>query len=557
MRYAALAFACLLLPAPALFAADQPATAEIPLHRRIDRLLAAAEVGVPVAGPATDAEFLRRAYLDFVGVIPSTDEARAFLDDASPDKRHRLIDRLLDDPRHIRRLVEAFDVMFIERRSGNHVAEAEWRGWLRERLAANTPLDELAREMLTADGTDPMTRPAAKFLLVRNLERELVVRDLGRIFLGRDMECAQCHDHPAFPDFKQQHYYGLAAFVSRSYIFTDPKLKKGVIGEKAEGDVTFASVFTGEKGQTAPRMLNLPELAEPKPEKDPYVTKPTKTVRGVPKHSRRLLLAGAMTDPANAAFRQNFANRIWAMLLGRGLVHPLDLWHEANPPTHPQLMAALADELHASGYDLRHMLCEIALSEVYQRSSVIPDGVDPAELRPLAVAELRALSPEQFAWSVLRATGITEETLQAAISAAKKKPKDATDATFADPDWQEEALRKGLASQVAAVVRLFATGPADGRFDASADQALFLMNASTVQSWLSPRPTNLVGRAIALEDPAAQTEEIYLGVLSRRPTAEEQRQVAEYLASCGEDRTAAVQELTWALLTSAEFRLNH
>ena len=163
------------------------------------------------------------------------------------------------------------------------------------------------------------------------------------MFLGVDLECAQCHDHPCIDDYLQRHYYGLSAFLKRSYLFTDPKTKQKVLGEKAEGDVKFTSVFTSEEGQTDPRVLNLPGIPDPEPAKELYIAKPSSQVRGVPTYSRRLQLAKAMVAADNADFRRNIVNRLWALMIGRGLVEPLDIRHSDNPPSHPEVLELLAD----------------------------------------------------------------------------------------------------------------------------------------------------------------------------------------------------------------------
>ena len=193
-----------------------------------------------------------------------------------------------------------FDTMLMERRPDKHIKGDSWRNYLRQSFLENKPWDQLVTEMLTADGSDESTRPAAKFLLDRELKTDPLTRDLGRIFLGRDLQCAQCHDHPDIDDYRQLHYHGLAAFLNRSYLFIDPKSKQASIGEKAEGTVKFTSVFTSEADETPPRLLELPPIVDPPMAEEPYQVKPEKTVRAVPVYSRRLQLANAITDPASA-----------------------------------------------------------------------------------------------------------------------------------------------------------------------------------------------------------------------------------------------------------------
>src|SRR5207247_1645348 len=154
------------------------------------------------APPASDAEFLRRVYLDLAGTIPTADEARAFLADTDPSKREKLIDRLLASPAYARRMAQHFDVVLMERRPDSKVPRAAWEEYLRTAFAENRPYDALAREILSADGVDAKTRPAAKFYLDRGFEPNLVTRDISRVFLGRNLQCAQCHDHPLIDAFK-------------------------------------------------------------------------------------------------------------------------------------------------------------------------------------------------------------------------------------------------------------------------------------------------------------------------------------------------------------------
>src|SRR4051812_32094711 len=159
--------------------------AELPLHSRIDRMIED-QLGGEVAAPAADAEFLRRVWLDLTGTIPSASETRAFLDDPSPYKRDRLIDRLLVSPAFARRMATFFDLMLMERRPDVYITGPQWREYLRRSFAANKPYDQLVREILTADGSEPSQRSPAKFFMDRKTEPYLLTRDVGRLFLGVD-----------------------------------------------------------------------------------------------------------------------------------------------------------------------------------------------------------------------------------------------------------------------------------------------------------------------------------------------------------------------------------
>ncbi|MGE3819696.1 MAG: DUF1549 domain-containing protein [Isosphaeraceae bacterium] len=552
-----------------------------PLHRRVDRLVEAS-LTVEPAAHSTDAEFLRRAFLDLHGMIPSAEEARAFLDDPSPYKRTRLIDRLLDDPAYAWRMAEIFDLTLMERRAETHVKTADWRAFLREAFAENRPYDQLAAEILAADGLEraPGRRAAARFFLDRQAEPNLLTRDVARIFLGRDVQCSQCHDHPLVDDYKQAHYYGLFAFVSRTTLFDQPGVGN-VLAEKAEGDVTYSSVFKkGVTHKTGPRVLDGPAVPEPDVAKGAeYLLAPDKNnkVRPIPRVSRRKELAGAVAKANLPEFNKNVANRLWAILMGKGLVHPLDMHHADNPPSHPELLDLLAEEFAASGYDVKTFLRELALTRTYQRSSEPPPGPGPAEnasaefessTEPpaLSVATLKPLSPEQLAWSVMRGLGLVEPARREAerrLGGADPR----LSAIFAT-DAKREALRRRmieesvheqLKSGVDPFVRQFAASagqPQDG-VEPTVHQALFLSNGEPIQSWLAPSGDRLVGRLEKLTDPSALAEELYLSLYTRRPTAEEREAVAAYLATRAAERPAALKELVWALLASTEFRFNH
>lgn len=355
------------------------ASADEPLHVRIDRLVAAAQVG-PASPLASDGEFLRRVYLDLTGEIPSSAETRAFLDDPSPAKRAALIDRLLASPNYARHMANVFSVMFMERRADKVIPAAEWQQYLRQSFAANKPYNQLAREILGADGVDPALRPAAKFYLDRDADPHALTRDVGRIFFGRDLQCAQCHDHPNVESYFQADYYGLFACFGRGFLFTDPKDKRVFYAEKAEGGAPFESVFDRTaKGETRPRLPGGLQLSEPAfAPGDEYTVKPSDGVRPVPKYSRRARLAEEATSGANRAFNENIANRLWAQLLGRGLVEPLDLHHVDNPPANPELLALLGNEMVAMKFDIKAFLREIALSQAYQRSVDLPQDSAPA-----------------------------------------------------------------------------------------------------------------------------------------------------------------------------------
>jgi hypothetical protein len=555
------AFVAVALAAPAWCRAAE----NLRLHERIDVIIESA-AGGDVAPAASDAEFLRRVYLDLAGFVPPASDVRAFLDDPASDKRVRLIDRLLAAPSYARRMQQVFDVMLMQRRPKKHVEEAAWQKFLRDSFAQNKPYNQLVREILAADGTTPESRAAARFLLDREGEPNLLTKDVGRLFLGRDMQCAQCHDHPLIDGYKQDHYYGLFAFFSRSTVFTDAKAKLSMLAEKGEGDVSFKSVFDPKKEtkNTGPHLIDGPILDEPKLAKgQEYFIAPAKDVRPVPKFSRRALLASVATDGSSPDFNRNIVNRLWALLMGRGLVHPLELHHADNPPSHPELLDLLAEEFVAMKFDIKQMLRELALTRTYQRTSELPESMGAEQAAPerFAVAPLRPLVPEQLAWSLMEATGTSaaqrlaqRNTLAADPRLAAILALDPQRAALEETMIEERAYEQ-LKGSVPQFVGLYggAPGEPESEYQATVHQALFLSNGPTIKSWIG---SALAPRLATIGEPSAAIEELYVSVLSRRPYDDERLEATEYLVRAESPKTA-YEELAWALLASAEFRFNH
>jgi hypothetical protein len=418
-----------------------------PLHAVIDEHLST--VDGQQAQLCSDAEYLRRASLDLTGMPPTADEARAFLTDTAPDKRERLVDRLLASPHYARHLATTLDVMLMERRPHTHVSADEWQAWLLKSVQENKPWNALVKELLLADGDDPAQRAAARFTLDRACDPHAVTRDVGRIFFGRDLQCAQCHDHPLVEDYLQSDYHGLLAFVAADYTLVrkEGDQEKTVRGEKAGSDAQFESVFVGTARRTKPRMPGEVAIEEPffLPGEE-YEAPPADNVKAVPKFSRREKLAELATDGSNEAFNRTIANRLWAHMFGRGLVHPPDFDHSGNPPQYPALLKILAERLVSMGFDIRSYLREIALSQAYQRAIDVPADLlqlvdaaankveqleaDRTRLEQIAESSAAAYEAALEAWHQAEATLVPMagelDTARTTYAEAKKKLDDAT-----------------------------------------------------------------------------------------------------------------------------------
>jgi hypothetical protein len=485
---------------------------------RIDGLVAQhwqAENVKPV-GPADDAVFLRRLTLDLAGRIPTYAEARAFHDDPSPDKRLRAVRRLMAGPEYALQLGRVFDEMI----QGKFAGDAEFLDYLRTAVARHTPWDQVFREILLGPWDTKERKRADRFLAKRLNNLDDLTTDTARAFFGVNVSCAKCHDHPLVPDWTQDHYYGMVSF--------------------------FNPTYEGNKG----RGRNAAGILEKKTAEVSFVT-----TKGQRRNAKMMFLSGRVVDDPAASvgrreqlvrvaleektfFSRAIVNRLWAYFLGRGLVQPLDQMHAANPSAIPDLLEWLADDLAGHGYDLDRFIAGLVSSRVYQLASTRPAEGEDANERHFARATLRPLSPQQYALSMVLATG--DGTLDQAATA------EARERRYRELEGQGARLTKpGL---------LDAPGE---RYQSSTGEALFLTNHPEVQRLVTPAGKNLVARLAAIADTKLLVETAVWTVLSR-PTEDDERDfLARWVEGHKPDRARACNELVWALLTSAEFRFNH
>jgi hypothetical protein len=523
------------------------------LHNRIDDLVWAKAGDVPFAETADDAGFLRRVTLDLSGNIPTAGEVSEFLADKSKGKRKELIDRLIAGDQFAAHWTERFSVMLLERLDQGKVPKGEWVKFLKQTLREKPLWDVMIRQMIEANGQG-VDRPAMKFL--GTVDHHAMTENIARLLLGMDLTCAKCHDHPSVNEWKQAHYWGLFAYLNQTKQATHKKEEKvylveGLAGKKVE----FESVFDLEKMSTGPRLPNGAEVEIPQFEKGEEYEKPAEDgLPAVPKFRPRERLAKDLTAKENELFSRNSVNRIWFLLMGRGLSHPLDQMHGKNSPSHPKLLELLAGEFVSHGFDLKWLLREIMLSETYQRSSRLPEGVTKVEPASYRVTSPKGLTPEQLLRAVLRATGNTKHAK--ALKVDPEAEKFDRKGYFTGSNVE---LPPSLAEMEAIFIQTFGRPPGEAEVDFSpgVNKSLFLMNDRLIEHWLKPRAGNLIDRLSKMDAPDAMAKEMYLAVLSRLPEKEEAIWIADYLARNEPRRTAALGDLAWALLNSAEFMFNH
>jgi hypothetical protein len=465
------------------------------------------------AAPADDAEFVRRVYLDLVGVIPPPARVVSFLDSRAPDKRARLIDEVLADPRFGRHLADLWQHVLLPPRESTAKAldHEPLRAWLAAKFNANTPWDRLVSELLTARGTQKDNGATTFFLANRSPDK--MTDTLSRAFLGVQLQCAQCHNHP-FTGWKRAEYWGLAAFFLKVQDGAGKKIGKGAIPNVQE-----VNARGKKKRKNAPDVLIVParflDGRQPVLEvKEPY----------------RPVLAKWLTAADNPYFARAMVNRVWAQLLGRGLVWPVDDLQAGNPPSHPELLAALTREF-SSGFDVKHLVRAICNSQTYQRSSTPPPG-RPADAALFAHRLVRPLTAEQL-----------YDSLAAVLGDPRKKA----------GKGAPMGKKGGKAGPRAAFVTFFgSTEGADPlEYGAGIPQVLRLMNSA----WTS-RGEAFVRRTVRRGEPAARNvERLYLAVLSRRPSRAESERLVRYVRAG--DARSAYGDVLWALLNCSAFALNH
>jgi hypothetical protein len=488
------------------------------------------------AGLASDAAFLRRVYLDLLGTIPTHEEARRFLNDKAADKRAVLIDRLLDDPRYARHQADVWDLLFFGRNPADRDLTSRREGfqkWLTDQFARNVPYDRWVRELLLAEGLTDQG-PAMFYALFRNEPAE-AADAVSRLFLGTQLRCARCHDHP-YEKWKQEDFYGMAGFFVRLTFVEAPRNGKRnyLIAEKSSGDVLFTGSAKeqkpGQKGKPLPaRFLGGAVLEEPplpadfrEPDLKKAATAPA------PLFSRKAKLAEWVTAADNPYFARAAANRLWAQFMGRGLVQPVDDLGSKKTPSHPHMLQALTEQLVAHQFDMKWFIRELVNSRTYQLASTGP----ATESAPVWYerARVRPLSAEEFFAAIRVASG---------FDAAEPKP----DQKLPGTEYMLQYFGE----------------PTDGRgdFQPSLNEHLFLNNSGHLRQVIQRRKGNLADVLLTSTDSWEQrVERLYLSVLTRPPSAEEKQRFVTYLTA-KPDAAARVEDAIWVLMNCAEFRFNH
>ncbi len=587
----------------------------------IDALLAARhrEQGLIPSAALDDAQFVRRAYLDLGGRIPTHDEAAAFLAENDPGKRGALIDRLLESPDYVSRFYNVWaDTLRLTERPQKNLWCEPYLDWVKRSIAANRPYDQWVYEMLTANGKT-WENPAVGYQLRDQGMPLPFVDNTVRVFLGTQIGCAQCHDHP-FDSWTQQQFYELAAFTSgtRSGLGGKPgkpardmgrrgepadAAQKNIQGllretrsraeatERKKVDNQFLQFLqaNGTRVSFRERPLQLPHDSQDSAATSDDPVAPQVLWGEVPTEARaldqRAQFAAWLTSGDNRQFARTIANRMWKLLMGVGIVEPIDDFRPGNPPSDPELMEHLTDLVLRLDFDLRAFVRVIASTATWQRRAV---PHDPTSGLPFAFTSpaLRRMSAEQLwdsiltlvahdPWAYQRPTAAEFAAgVDLNLSAGKVSWEDAHETyerfqkTLAPQRTRRLMLRRyGYMGQVLAraselptplplghFLRQFGQGDREtidgGRTVATIPQILAMFNGPITHSML--QRGSMIQDEIAAHDPGRAIDIIFLSVLTHSPDAEDRMLAMEEMTAAG-DTITGCNNVIWALLNTREF----
>ncbi len=510
--------------------ASQKHTATSSQVAAIDQAIAAVweRAGVKPARPATDDEYLRRAYLDLLGRIPNIQEARAFLNIRDHDKRGKLVEYLLNHPDYPKNFATQWTVLLIGRgNQGRMVDRAALTSWLRKQFGSERPWNEVVHELVSSSGSNKDNGAVNYILAHMGFEAVPLTSRTTRLFLGQQIQCTQCHDHPS-NDWKQIDFWGINAFFKG--IKADPVRRPNATGMQVVDHIEVSDEPTdayvrfdkrnGMVGIAFPRFLDGRKISQ-----------------GTDVN-RRAELGKLIADPNNEALAKAFVNRMWGHFLGRGFVHPVDDFGPHNPPSHPALLDRLGKDFRESGYDVKKLIRWIMASRAYQLSSIKTKGSEKEESLFTSM-QLKPMTPEQLFDSLLTAT--SAHRAGAADEGGRRRD-----------DWMRQFLFAFANDE----------GEESTNFQGTIPQALMMMNGDLMREALSGKPGSLL--CDLLEHSGAQSrspentmiDSLYLAALSRHPTPRELTQAREYLGKYP-DSLQVLQDLFWALLNSNEFILIH
>jgi hypothetical protein len=466
----------------------------------------------------SDSEFLRRVYLDVIGILPSVDESKAFLEDSSDDKRAALVDRLLEREEYAKFWALKWgDLLKMTSQLVGKEGVYKYHRWVEEAFRNNMPYDEFAKALLSADGST-LSNPPANFYRTATSMNDCV-ETVSQVFLGARLQCAKCHNHP-FERWTQDNYYGLGAFFQRVQRRKTQRPGEMFVWSAAAGEVT--------QPRTGQQMKPWLPVAG--------------TVESVTEGDRRNTFVDWLVNVENPYFARIEANRIWSECFSRGIVEPIDDFRDSNPPSNQPLLDALARDFAEHGFDRKYLLRTILNSRTYQASYQANDSNREDQIY-FSHQLPRLMSAEQLLDAINHATGLQEKfaNLPLGTKATHLPAPDLVKIDFLKVFGQPER------STVCACERAS---------DSNLGMAIELFNGPTIHKKLQ-QDTNRFRVALKQDKPLAEIlDQLYLAAVCRLPTEFERKAAIEH---CGKRETPAdgLADVCWALLNTDEFIFQH
>ncbi len=476
------------------------------------------------SGICTDEEFVRRAYIDVVGMYPKPDEVRTFLADANPQKREALIDGLLQRKEFTELWVMKWAELLQIRSNipGNNNRPPFYKNallyhnWLSERIAKNIPLDDIVVELLSATG-GTVSNPPVNFYQTE-LDQLKLTENVAQVFMGMRIQCAQCHNHP-FDRWTMDDYYGFKAFFSQ-------------IGRKNTDDPQEVIIFNSKSGES--RHFLTQAVMKPK-----FLGGDTPELK--PGEDRRRVLAEWLVSPKNPYFARNIANITWAHFFGIGIVDPVDDVRVSNPPSNPELLSALAENLITSKYDMRKLVKDICTSMTYQRSTKVNE-TNASDKKNFSHAQVRRVRAEVLLDGISQITETPNKFQGLPLGARAVQIADGAVSNYFLTTFGR-AKRESVCS-------------CEVKMEPSLSQALHLMNGDAVNDRI--RQGKVVAKLVeAKKNDREIVEDLYLRVFGRLPLEKEWQPIQQTLAAAADQRQAILEDVFWALMNSKEFYFNH
>jgi len=502
----------------------------------------------------TDNEFMRRAYLDLLGILPTADEARTFVAGTRSDKRSRLVERLLERPEFADFwALKWADLLRAEERLLDRKGIETFYRWIRQSIATNKPLDQFARELIAARGST-YQNPAANFY---RAIRDPVARAeaVSQVFLGTQLRCAQCHNHP-FDRWTQNDYYDWASLFARvNYKVLENRRRDNNDGHEFKGEQV---VFLGSKGDVKnprtgkaaePRFLGEDEPVSVLESKHEGRSPETDGLPDRPDFEELDTLAAWITSPTNPFFARAQVNRIWFHLMGRGIVDPIDDFRPTNPASHPALLDALAADFVKHNFDLRYLIRLVMNSRTYQLSAQ-PNDMNRDDDLNFSRAYVRRLTAEQLLDCQSEVVGapVKFNGYPVGLRAAQL------------PGALTERKRDQRKTEVDFFLEVFGKPPrlltceCERSSETTMGQAFQMISGPAMNELLDGSQNRLAKLAAAGRSSSEVIEELYWSALTRSPSAKESAKAIGLLDSA-KDRRQALEDLTWALLNAKEFVL--